>query len=138
METDREPTLWELLNPVWMFRCRPADFRGWAGDSSICPGVFWVPGMAALLSLHMATSLGCWFLWRSHGSWAFLSLVPLGVLWAWFVTADVKFRRQGPTRQQRWGFDNAVINWFGLASTLAFYFAILPTGLLVLLWWALA
>jgi hypothetical protein len=136
METDRQPTLWDELNPLWMYRCRPADFRSFG--NSICPGIFWLPGLIALLSLHVASVLGCWSLWQAAGGWALLSLLPLGILWGWFVATDVKFRMQRPTREERAGFDNAVINWFGFITTLAFYFAILPVGLVVLLCWWLA
>jgi hypothetical protein len=136
METEPEATLWDLVIPLWMFRCRPSDFR--SCGNSICPGVFWLPGMTALLALHVVSFLGCWFLWQAAGSWAFLSLLPLGILWGWLVAADVKFRWQRPTRQERSGFDNAVVNWFGLVSTLAFYFVIVPVGVVALMWWWLA
>jgi hypothetical protein len=135
METDRQETLWDVLSPCWMFYCRRADFRDW--QPSICPGVFYLPGLAALLSLHVLSVWGCRLLWLAGGGvWApLLSLLPLAVLWGWFVTADVKFRRQRPTRSERAGFDNAVVNWFGLAATLATYFVLLPAGLAAALLW---
>jgi hypothetical protein len=136
MGADRQPTLWDELNPLWMFRCRPVDFCWF--EKSICPGVFWLPGMVALLALHAASFQGCWLLWQVGGGWALLSLLPLGILWGWFVTADIKFRWQRPSRLQRSGFDNAVVNWFGFAATLAVYLAVLPAAVLALLWWWLA
>jgi hypothetical protein len=39
------------------------------------------------------------------------------------------------SRLQRSGFDNAVVNWFGFAATLAVYRAVLPAAVVALLWW---
>lgn len=131
METNLAPTVWNELNPVWMFRCRPADFR--CCGHSICHGIFWLPGVVALLVLHVASCQGFWLLWQAIGRWACLSLLPVSILWVWFAAADVKFRWQRPTREERWGFDNAVVNWFGFGGSLVFSPVILPAGLIALL-----
>ncbi|ODA36487.1 hypothetical protein A6X21_02045 [Planctopirus hydrillae] len=134
MEEDRQLTLWDELNPIWMFRTRPEDFR-WFGRS-ICPGVFWLPGMIWLLVMHVASFEACWLLWPAYAYWALLVLVPIGLLWVWFVAADVRFRLQRPSPQERAGFDNAVVNWFGFLATLGSYFVVLPLGLMLLIvWW---
>jgi hypothetical protein len=61
--------------------------------------------------------------------------VPVVLLWSWLVAADVRFRLHRPSRQERSGFDNAVVNWFGFTATLAVYFVLLPAGILALIWW---
>lgn len=133
METDRQPTFWDQIDPLWMFRARPEDFRSFG--TSICPGLFWLPGMTGLLALHIATVLGVWYVWAVGDGWLVAILLPVTALWGWFVPADLKFRRQRPTRQERAGFDNTVINWFGFVTTMAFYIALIPALVIALVWW---
>ena len=133
MDESREGTRWDALNPLALFRCRPADFRGYA--PSVCPGLFWLPGLVSLLALPAAGVWGCWQFWRSAGAWALLSLAPAAVVWAWLAAADVAFRRRSPTRAERAGFDNAVVNWFGLVAGLALWPAALLAGVAALVWW---
>ncbi|WP_131818129.1 hypothetical protein [Planctopirus hydrillae] len=92
--------------------------------------------MIWLLVMHVASFEACWLLWPAYAYWALLVLVPIGLLWVWFVAADVRFRLQRPSPQERAGFDNAVVNWFGFLATLGSYFVVLPLGLMLLIvWW---
>ena len=111
MDATGKPSLWDELDPRWMFRCGPEDFR-WPGES-ICPGIFWMPGMFGLLTLHAGAVHAVWVLWPVSGAWALLAPLPLLPLWVLFVAADVKFRRRKPDRRERRRFDEAVVNWFG-------------------------
>lgn len=132
METSREPTFWEMLNPRWMFRCRPEDFRPFG--EPLCLGVFWLQGMIGLLLIHVVCFASFWTQWRTGSDEAFMTLVPLVPLWLWFFAADVKFRLQKPTRDERARFDNAVVNWFGFALTVVGYGVVLPVAVVLLLW----
>ena len=125
-------TLWDAVNPLSLFGWRPADFRGHA--PSVCPGIFWLPGMVSLLALPSAGVWGCWHLWPAAGTWALLPLAPAALVWAWLGAADVAFRRRSPTAEERAGFDNAAVNWFGLVATLAFYPAALLAGVAAVAW----
>lgn len=119
MDHERAATLWDALNPVSMFRCCPEDFRGYF--PSICLGIFWMPGMVSLLALPFTAVWGCWQLWHIAGAWSLLTFVPFGLVWSWLMVADAAFRRLSPTRAERAGFDNAVVNWFGLFATIVLW-----------------
>ena len=134
-EDHDDGTLRDALNPLVLFRCRPADFRGYA--PSICPGIFWLPGVASLLALPAAGTWGCWRLWLDAGAWALLLLAPAAV-WAWLAAADVAFRRRSPTPAQRARFDDAAVNWFGLVGTLVFWPVALLAGVVAGVWWLVA
>ena len=48
-------------------------------------------------------------------------------------TSDIKFRIQGPTVDERAGFDNAVLNWFGFVCHLVWPLILIPTLAVVFL-----
>lgn len=136
--SEQEPTLWELLNPLRMYRCRPRDFVDYS--HSICPGIGYQPGLICLLMLHVGCFQYFFSSWMTQGLhpelfWCFAPLAPI---WLLFVSADIKFRLQKPTRRERAGFDNAVINWFGMTSTLLMYYAFVPVAVGGLIWWWIA
>ena len=128
-------SFWEIVNPTWMFRCKPSDFSG--EGTSICPGIFWLLGLIGLLALHAGSIWFCLFLWQFGPGWGLASFVPVCLLWVVLVPADVKFRLQRPTRREREGFDNAVVNWFGLIYPIAQLVLILPAALAGLIWWVI-
>ncbi len=135
MDTDTPPTYWQEINPICLFRCCPADFTRPADSISLCPGIFWLPGIVGLIALHAISIRVAWWLWSVGWGWALLSLIPLVTLWLWFGAADVKFRRQQSTRQERRDFDEAVVNWFGNALFFTSPILILFLIALGLLWW---
>jgi hypothetical protein len=130
VEAVREETFWDVLNPMWMFHVRPEDCRGGGG---FCHGFLFLPGFLALLFVHVLSVQVFLSYWPVNENWAKLSLVPLGLLWTFLISADVKFRRQHPTREERWAFDEAFLNWFGLIALGAFIFVFLPLTILGLL-----
>jgi len=124
-------TMWDEVNPSWMFQVHPREYTGYQ-HTWICPGVFYLAGWQGLFLFHYACFLPFLnALFRNgYQSSLLLYLLPIVVLWLILVPADVKFRLQRPTRAERNGFDNAVINWFGLLSALAIFY-ILPVGLVI-------
>ena len=127
-----DATSWGDINPLTLFGWRPADFRD--DPPSICAGIYWLPGMASLLALPAAGTWGCWRLWPDAGAWALLLLAPAVVVWAWLAAADVAFRRRSPTPAQRARFDDAAVNWFGLAASLTLWPASLLAGAAAAAW----
>ena len=134
MDETRPTTVWKLANPTWMFRACPADFNEFG--PSVCPGLLWMPGMIALLSLHVATVLAVWYGWSVGGGWVLVALLPVAVLWGMLGAADVRFRRQRPTKWERRGFDVAVVNWFGFVSMVPMTVAVLAGTLVVIVLWS--
>lgn len=108
----REPTWWEEASPVWLFRAKPADF---ADHGGICMGVFWLPGVIALVAFHyffLVYPVQVWLELGWHPLFA-LWVAPTAVLWAVAIAADIKFRRQGATWDQIFWFDNTFLNGSG-------------------------
>jgi hypothetical protein len=108
--------LWEVANPMWLFRTHPSDMG--PGGCSVDRGYYYLPGQSFLIVLH----LGCVYLWahafgkghdRHHAP---LYLLPILFVWLIFVLADVKFRLQRPTEQERAIFHGTVMNWVGCLS----------------------
>ncbi len=93
--------------------------------------------MVSLLALPAAGVWSCWQLWQIAGIWALLTLVPFGIVWVWLMAADLVFRRQSPTRAERAGFDNAVINWFGLVAVLVLWPIATLAGVVALAVWCI-
>jgi len=133
---DDEPVpsdLAAMLNPAWLFRCRPADFA----PPGLCPGLLYFPGLFFLFLLHLVICDTFLLVWNRCGwtLWLALVLVPLLTVWAVLGAADIKFRRQCPTAGQREAFDRAVVNWVGLLGYLVLIFAAAPIGGVVLACW---
>ena len=143
--SDEQDGLWSFLlcffTPVWLFRCRPEEFsrhtpsEGSGGFS--CPGHFWLSGLVGLLSLHALCFGGFFEFWVIWGWCADLLwfLAPVGIVWLILGGADLKFRLRKPSPEQRDGFDNATLNWFGMHCTIFFYVILVPTALLLVVWW---
>ncbi len=128
-----EPTWWQILSPVWLYRARPTDFED---NGSICAGVMFMPGLLSLLAFHIAfLGFPVAILIRVEWQPAILWLtVPVLLLWAVLIPADIKFRLQGATREQRWLFDLEFINWFGLVTWPVAALA----GVFGLVWWVVS
>ena len=131
-ESKSRNTFWDEINPLWMFRCHPSEFGIYG--SSICPGVFWPNGFFALLGLHFACFQGFITNWSRSGynSLLLLYLLPVGVLWLILGAADIKFRRQKPTRVEMEGFDRQVVNWIGYVCGPLFPLVLLAAFLYVI------
>lgn len=132
---NNEESVGEIINPSWLFRCRPIDFSEYR--HSICPGIFWLPGVSGLLFIHSACFYVFFALWSRRG-WdtnQLRLLAPVGLVWVVLGGADIRFRLQRPSRQQRAGFDNAALNWFGLVFTILFYVVGVPAAAILLVWW---
>jgi hypothetical protein len=128
-----ELTWWQMASPAWLFRAKPAEY---ADDGALCMGVFWLPGLIALLVVHVIGLVMPVQLWL-HLGWHPILLVPvlpMLAVWAVFVSADIKYRMQGTTPEQRWAFDQAAVNWFGFVAW--------PINLLTmvagLVWWVVS
>jgi hypothetical protein len=132
-----EPTWWEEASPAWLFRAKPTDF---ANSGGICPGLLFVPGLMALLLFHIALlgfpiailiTVG----WHPGVLWMTL---PVLLLWAVLIPADIKFRRQGATVADVLSLDQCFINWFGFV----FWSIVLPVAAIIavfsLVWWVVS
>jgi len=132
--TNDRITFWQEFTPIWMFRCRPEEFR--STGFSICPGVFWLHGLISLVIFHgifFAAFLNAWYS-QGYNHWMLVSLIPVAALWAVFCSADIRYRRQHPTKEERSGFDDAVLNWFGFVTFAVSTVAFLPATILYFLW----
>jgi hypothetical protein len=132
--TDQEDSLWALLNPLWLFHGRPQDFQGLG--RSICPGIAWLPGICGLLTLHVTCFSVVFTAWIGDGytTQSLAWLTPVAAVWLLFGSADIKFRLQGGTKDQRRAFDNAAINWFGFVTIILFYPVLLPLAVGYFIW----
>lgn len=132
-----ESTWWEDVSPAWLFRAKPADFTDQVG--AVCSGVYSPFGWLALLGIHFV-SFGLPFtvaaVWGWQ-SWLPLLTLPTVLLWALLMPADIKFRRQRPTRGERGEFDSAVINWIGFVTFPAFH--LVPVAFVIgVVWWVVS
>jgi hypothetical protein len=118
--TVSEPTWWrewwEEVSPVWLFRAKPTDF---ADPGGICMGMFWLPGLIVLVSVHYFFLVCPAAIWLELGWHPLLALwlTPVTLLWAGAVVADIRFRRQEATFEQIYWFDNTFINWLGYVTS---------------------
>ena len=130
-----EPSWWQLASPVWLFRAKPEDFP--EPDGSPCSGPFALRGLTGLLAIHFISFGLPITLWLTVGGswWLWLLTIPVLLLWAVLVPADIQFRIQKPTRDQRAEYDNHFVNWFGLVTwpiLLPMWSAVSVVGLV---WW---
>lgn len=131
--SETEPTWWqewrEMASPAWLFRAKPAEY---ADPGGLCMGVCWLPGLSALFAIHfllLGIPVQIWLLDGWHPLLA-LWLIPVAVLWAAAIVADIRFRRQGATLEQIIWFDNTFINWFGFVTM-----PVMPVVMVVVVAW---
>jgi hypothetical protein len=108
----------EGFSPAWLYRCRPAEFRGnpWLGED---PGLSLANlGVFILFLVHFACIAPVITAVAREGFHVVqcLWLLPLIALWAFLVPADIRFRLLGANRQQRLAFDHAALEWFARVS----------------------
>lgn len=127
--SETEPTWWDEASPAWLFRAKPADF---ADPGGICMGVFWLPGLIALVSFHLFFLVYPGVIWLELGWQPLLALwlTPVAVLWAGAIVADIRFRRQGATWEQIIWFDHTFINWVGYVTS-----PLVPVGCVICVVW---
>lgn len=132
-----EPTWWQLVSPTWLFRAKPADYEDSGG---ICPGLLFVPGLMALLFVHVLflgfpVAVLIQVGWYPKVLWLTL---PVLLLWAVLIPADVKFRLQKATPWDVWQFDRHFINWFGFVFWPMALASVVIGGLVAVVWWAVS
>lgn len=132
-----EPTWWEDASPAWLFRAKPADYMDCGG---ICPGLLFVPGLMALLLVHilflgfpLAVLLQVG--WYPEILWLTL---PVLLLWVILIPADVKFRLQKATLWDVWQFDRHFIYWFGFVFWPVVLASAVIAGVVAVVWWVVS
>ena len=106
------------LSPHHLYCVKPSDLN--VEVRSLCPGLPFLPGLLVLFLVHVVCMTSFVSAWTESGKIdpAWYRLIPVLLLWALLVPADLKFRLQGTTAAQREVFDIGVVNWIGLLSIL--------------------